>query len=153
VAPRHKVIIHTDGACSGNPGPGGWGAILESGPHRKEIKGGEPMTTNNRMELLAAIEALDALKAPSDVELYTDSNYLRGGITSWITGWKKNSWRTADRKPVKNAELWERLEKAADRHNVNWHWVKGHVGHDDNERADELAREGMAPFLTSRRRS
>jgi ribonuclease HI len=153
VAPRHKVIIHTDGACSGNPGPGGWGAILESGPHRKEIKGGEPMTTNNRMELLAAIEALDALKAPSDVELYTDSNYLRGGITSWITGWKKNSWRTADRKPVKNAELWERLEKAADRHNVNWHWVKGHVGHDDNERADELAREGMAPFFTSRRRS
>lgn len=152
MAERPKVVIHTDGACSGNPGPGGWGAILESGAHRKEIKGGEPMTTNNRMELLAAIEALDALKAPSDVELYTDSNYLRGGITSWIKGWKKNGWRTADRKPVKNAELWERLEKAADRHKVNWHWVKGHVGHDDNERADELAREGMAPFLVERGR-
>jgi len=152
MAERPKVVIHTDGACSGNPGPGGWGAILESGAHRKEINGGEPMTTNNRMELIAAIEALDALKARSDVELYTDSNYLRGGITSWIKGWKKNGWRTADRKPVKNAELWERLEKAADRHKVNWHWVKGHVGHDDNERADELAREGMAPFLTGRRR-
>jgi ribonuclease HI len=111
------------------------------------------MTTNNRMELIAAIEALDALKAPSDVDLYTDSNYLRGGITSWIKGWKKNGWRTADRKPVKNAELWERLEKAAARHAVNWHWVKGHVGHDDNERADELAREGLAPFLGSRKRS
>jgi ribonuclease HI len=147
MAERPKVVIHTDGACSGNPGPGGWGAILESGAHRKEIKGGEAMTTNNRMELLAAIEALDALKAPSDVELYTDSNYLRGGITSWIKGWKKNGWRTADRKPVKNAELWERLEKSASRHKVDWHWVKGHVGHDDNERADELAREGMAPFL------
>jgi ribonuclease HI len=153
MAERPKVVIHTDGACSGNPGPGGWGAILESGAHRKEIKGGEAMTTNNRMELLAAIEALDALKAPSDVELYTDSNYLRGGITSWIKGWKKNGWRTAGRKPVKNAELWERLEKSASRHKVNWHWVKGHVGHDDNERADELAREGMAPFLGNRRRS
>ena len=153
MAERPKVVIHTDGACSGNPGPGGWGAILESGAHRKEIKGGEAMTTNNRMELLAAIEALDALKAPSDVELYTDSNYLRGGITSWIKGWKKNGWRTADRKPVKNAELWERLEKSASRHKVNWHWVKSHVGHDDNERADELAREGMAPFLGNRRRS
>jgi ribonuclease HI len=153
MAERPKVVIHTDGACSGNPGPGGWGAILESGAHRKEIKGGEAMTTNNRMELLAAIEALDALKAPSDVELYTDSNYLRGGITSWIKGWKKNGWRTADRKPVKNAELWERLEKSASRHKVSWHWVKGHVGHDENERADELAREGMAPFLSNRRRS
>jgi ribonuclease HI len=153
MAERPKVVIHTDGACSGNPGPGGWGVILESGPHRKELKGGEPMTTNNRMELTAAIEALDALKAPSDVDLYTDSNYLRGGITSWIKGWKKNGWRTADRKPVKNAELWERLEKAASRHVVHWHWVKGHVGHDDNERADELAREGMAPFLAKRRRS
>jgi ribonuclease HI len=149
---RPKVVIHTDGACSGNPGPGGWGAILESGAHRKEINGGEPMTTNNRMELLAAIEGLDALKVPSDVELYTDSNYLRGGITSWIKGWKKNGWRTADRKPVKNAELWERLEKSASRHKVSWHWVKGHVGHDDNERADELAREGMAPFLGERGR-
>lgn len=143
-----KVVIHTDGACSGNPGPGGWGAILEAGSHRKEIKGGETETTNNRMEMIAAIEALAALKAPSDVDLYTDSNYLRGGITSWIKSWKKNGWRTAARKPVKNVELWQLLEQAAERHRVRWHWVKGHVGHDDNERADELAREGMAPFLT-----
>ncbi|HSD93154.1 MAG TPA: ribonuclease HI [Methyloceanibacter sp.] len=150
---RPKVVIHTDGACSGNPGPGGWGVILESGAHRKELKGGETLTTNNRMELMAAIMALEALKAPSDVDLYTDSNYLRGGITSWIKGWKKNGWRTADKKPVKNAELWERLEKASLPHAVRWHWVKGHVGHDANERADELAREGMAPFLESRRRS
>ena len=145
------VVIHTDGACSGNPGPGGWGAILESGPHRKELKGGEAMTTNNRMELMAAIAALDALKASSEVDLYTDSNYLRGGITSWIKSWKKNGWRTADRKPVKNAELWERLEQSASRHKVRWHWIKGHVGHDANERADELAREGMAEFLAARR--
>jgi ribonuclease HI len=150
VADRPKVVIHTDGACSGNPGPGGWGAILESGPHRKEIKGGEAMTTNNRMELTAAIQALETLKAPSDIDLYTDSNYLRGGITSWIKGWKKNGWRTADKKPVKNAELWQALEAAESRHTVRWHWVKGHVGHDDNERADELAREGMAPFLSGR---
>jgi ribonuclease HI len=153
MAARPKVVIHTDGACSGNPGPGGWGAILEAGEHRKEIKGGEPMTTNNRMELSAAIEALEALKSPSEVDLYTDSNYLRGGITTWIKAWKKNGWRTADRKPVRNAELWERLEKAADRHTVRWHWVKGHDGHDANERADELAREGMAPFLGDRRGS
>ena len=149
---RPKVTIHTDGACSGNPGPGGWGAILESGAHRKELAGGESLTTNNRMELMAAIAALETLKAPSAVDLYTDSNYLRDGITTWIKGWKKNGWRTADRKPVKNAELWERLEKAASRHEVRWHWVKGHVGHDANERADELAREGMAPFLSGRRR-
>ena len=148
---RPKVVIHTDGACSGNPGPGGWGAILESGARRKELTGGEELTTNNRMELMAAIVALEALKTPSEVDLYTDSNYLRGGITSWIKGWKKNGWRTADRKPVKNAELWERLEKAAARHKVRWHWVKGHVGHDANERADELAREGMGPFLAARR--
>lgn len=152
MAERPKVVIHTDGACSGNPGPGGWGAILEAGPHRKEIKGGEPLTTNNRMELTAAIEALEALKTPSEVDLYTDSNYLRGGITTWIKNWKKNRWRTADRKPVRNAELWERLERAALPHTIRWHWVKGHVGHDDNERADELAREGMAPFVTGRRR-
>lgn len=145
-----KVVIHTDGACSGNPGPGGWGAILESGVHRKELKGGEVLTTNNRMELTAAIEALEALKSPSDVDLYTDSNYLRGGITQWIETWKKNGWRTADRKPVKNVELWKRLEQASSRHTVRWHWVKGHVGHDDNERADELARAGMAPFLAGR---
>lgn len=148
MAARPKVVIHTDGACSGNPGPGGWGAILESGPHRKELKGGEAQTTNNRMELTAAIEALEALKAPSDVELYTDSNYLRGGITSWIKGWKRNGWRTADKKPVKNGALWRRLEQAEAPHRVDWHWVKGHAGHDENERADELAREGLAPFLS-----
>lgn len=148
MAARPKVVIHTDGACSGNPGPGGWGAILESGPHRKELKGGEAQTTNNRMELTAAIEALEALKAPSDVELHTDSNYLRGGITSWIKGWKRNGWRTADKKPVKNVELWQRLEQAEAPHRVDWHWVKGHAGHDENERADELAREGLAPFLS-----
>ncbi|HXG77958.1 MAG TPA: ribonuclease HI [Methyloceanibacter sp.] len=153
VPQRPKVVIHTDGACSGNPGPGGWGAILESGPHRKELKGGEPLTTNNRMELMAAIVALETLKAPSEVDLYTDSNYLRGGITSWIKAWKRNGWRTADRKPVKNAELWERLDRASAPHAVRWHWVKGHVGHDANERADELAREGMAPFLASRSES
>ncbi len=147
---KPRVVIHTDGACSGNPGPGGWGAILESGPHRKELTGGEPMTTNNRMELMAAIQALEALKAPSVVDLYTDSNYLKGGITSWIQRWKRNGWRTADRKPVANVELWERLEHAAEPHKVRWHWVKGHVGHDANERADELAREGMAPFLGKR---
>jgi ribonuclease HI len=152
MAERPKVVIHTDGACSGNPGPGGWGAILESGPHRKEIKGGEAMTTNNRMELTAAIEALQALKSASEVDLYTDSNYLRGGITSWIKGWKRNGWKTADKKPVKNVELWQRLEQAEERHTVRWHWVKGHMGHDDNERADELAREGMAPFLGERRK-
>jgi ribonuclease HI len=146
-----KVVIHTDGACSGNPGPGGWGAILESGPYRKELKGGEAMTTNNRMELMAAIVALETLRASFEVDLYTDSNYLRGGITSWIKSWKKNGWRTADRKPVKNAELWERLEQAASRHQVHWHWIKGHVGHDANERADELAREGMTEILAARR--
>jgi ribonuclease HI len=145
-----KVVIHTDGACSGNPGPGGWGAILEAGSHRREIKGGETETTNNRMEMTAAIEALDALKGPSDVDLFTDSSYLRGGITNWIKGWKKNGWRTAARKPVKNVELWQRLEQAEERHTVRWHWLKGHVGHDENERADELAREGMEPFLTGR---
>jgi ribonuclease HI len=142
-----KVVIHTDGACSGNPGPGGWGAILEAGSHRKEIKGGERLTTNNRMELTAAIEALEVLKQPSEIQLYTDSTYLRGGITQWIKKWKVNGWRTADKKPVANEELWRRLELATERHRVRWHWVKGHDGHDENERADELAREGMAPFL------
>jgi ribonuclease HI len=149
---KPKVVIHTDGACSGNPGPGGWGVILQSGQHRKELKGGEEHTTNNRMELMAAISALEALKAPSDVDLYTDSNYLRGGITSWIKGWKRNGWRTADKKSVRNIELWQRLEQAAERHHIHWHWVKGHHGHDENERADELAREGMAPFLAHRKR-
>ena len=151
MADRPKVVIHTDGACSGTPGPGGWGAILESGAHRKELKGGEALSTNNRMELTAAIEALEALKAPSDVELYTDSNYLRDGITKWIRKWKTNGWRTAERKPVRNAELWQRLDAACGRHDIHWHWVRGHAGHDDNERADELAREGMAPFLAALR--
>jgi ribonuclease HI len=140
---RPKVVIYTDGACSGNPGPGGWGAILVSGEHRKEISGGEPATTNNRMELLAAISALEALKRPSQVELHTDSNYLKDGITKWIFGWKRNGWKTADKKPVKNQELWQRLDEAKGRHEIDWHWVKGHAGHPENERADELAREGL----------
>lgn len=149
-APRAKphVVIFTDGACSGNPGPGGWGAILMSGTHRKELAGGEAATTNNRMELFAAIAALEALKRASKVDLHTDSAYLRNGIMQWIHGWKRNGWRTADKKPVKNAELWQRLEEAAKRHEMTWHWVKGHAGHPENERADELAREGMAPFQT-----
>lgn len=143
-----EVAIYTDGACSGNPGPGGWGALLISGAHRKEIKGGEAETTNNRMELMAAIEALAALKRPCRVELHTDSSYLRHGITDWIETWKRNGWRTANRKPVKNIDLWQRLEAAREPHHVSWHWVKGHAGHPENERADELAREGMAPFAS-----
>ena len=141
-----RVVIHTDGACSGNPGPGGWGAILEFDGRRKELFGGEPQSTNNRMELTAAIEALRALKRPSHVELHTDSEYLRNGITKWIHGWKKNGWRTAGRKPVKNAELWQALDALIRTHQVSFHWVRGHSGHDLNERADELARQGMAPF-------
>ena len=143
--PPH-VQIFTDGACSGNPGPGGWGAILISGPHRKELSGGEAETTNNRMELLAAISALEALKRASDVDLTTDSVYVRDGISKWIFGWKRNGWKTADKKPVKNAELWQRLDEAARRHTVRWHWIKGHAGHEMNERADELAREAMKPY-------
>lgn len=143
---RPQVTIYTDGACSGNPGPGGWGAILISGTHRKELSGGEALTTNNRMELLAAISALEALKRPSRVDLHTDSEYVRNGISSWIHGWKKKGWKTAANKPVKNAELWQQLDTARHRHEVHWHWVKGHAGHPENERADELAREGMAPF-------
>jgi ribonuclease HI len=139
-----RVVIHTDGACSGNPGVGGWGAILEWGDHRREIKGGEVHTTNNRMELMAAISALETLKRPCDVDLHTDSQYLRQGITSWIHGWKRNGWRTADRKPVKNVDLWQRLDSAIGHHTVRWHWVRGHSGHDLNERADELAREAIA---------
>jgi ribonuclease HI len=138
-----RVVIHTDGACSGNPGVGGWGAILEWGDHRREIKGGEVHTTNNRMELMAAISALETLKRPCDVDLHTDSQYLRQGITSWIHGWKRNGWRTADRKPVKNVDLWQRLDSAIGHHTVRWHWVRGHSGHDLNERADELAREAI----------
>jgi len=144
---KPAVVVYTDGACSGNPGPGGWGAILISGAHRKELSGGEAGTTNNRMELLAAISALEALKAPSHVELHTDSKYVQDGIGKWIHGWKKNGWKTAARTPVKNAELWQRLDAARNRHEVDWRWVKGHAGHVENERADELAREGMAPFM------
>jgi ribonuclease HI len=144
-----RVVIHTDGACSGNPGPGGWGAILEWGGRRREIKGGEAHTTNNRMELMAAISALEALKRTCDVDLHTDSQYLRQGIMSWINGWKRNGWRTADKKPVKNVDLWQRLDAAVARHTVHWHWVRGHSGHDLNERADELAREAIAELRAS----
>jgi ribonuclease HI len=144
---RPGVVIYTDGACSGNPGPGGWGAILICGDRRKEISGGEGVTTNNRMELLAAISALEALKGPARVDLHTDSEYLRKGITTWIHGWKRNGWRTSDKKPVKNAELWQRLERAQAKHDVSWHWVRGHFGHTENERVDELARRAMEPFL------
>jgi ribonuclease HI len=138
--PLPHVIIHTDGACSGNPGPGGWAAILAFGESEKELKGGELLTTNNRMELMAAIAALEALKRPCRVDLHTDSQYLRSGITSWITKWKQNGWRTADKKPVKNADLWRRLDAALGDHEIRWHWVRGHAGHDVNERADLLAR-------------
>ena len=141
-----KVVIHTDGACSGNPGPGGWGAILDHNHTRKELSGGEALTTNNRMELTAAIEALNALKRPCAVEMHVDSVYVKDGITKWIHGWKRNGWKTADKKPVKNVELWQALDAAIQRHQISWHWVKGHVGHPENERADELARQGMAPF-------
>ncbi|KAA0972487.1 ribonuclease HI [Aureimonas fodinaquatilis] len=141
-----RVEIYTDGACSGNPGPGGWGAILIYGASRKELKGGESPTTNNRMELLAAIRALEALNRPSAVDIHSDSQYLRDGITKWIFGWKRNGWKTADKKPVKNAELWQELDALRQQHDVTFHWIKGHAGHELNERADELAREGMAPF-------
>ena len=144
------VQIFTDGACSGNPGPGGWGAILRFEGREKELKGGEAVTTNNRMELMAAIAALEALTRDCKVELYTDSIYVRDGISKWIHGWRRNGWRTADKKPVKNAELWQRLDQAMARHDVSWHWVRGHAGHDENERADLLAREGMAPFKRAR---
>jgi ribonuclease HI len=144
---RPRVVVHTDGACSGNPGPGGWGVILDYNGVRKELSGGEARTTNNRMELMAAIVALESLKRPCTVEMHVDSSYVKDGISKWIHLWKRNGWRTADRKPVKNIELWQRLEAARREHQVNWHWVQGHAGHDDNERADELARQGMEPFL------
>jgi len=133
------VEIFTDGACKGNPGPGGWGAILRAGGRERELSGGEAPTTNNRMELMAAIEALNALKRPCHVQLYTDSNYVRDGITRWIHGWRRNGWKTADRKPVKNAELWQALLDAAEPHRIDWHWIKGHSGHPENDRADALA--------------
>jgi len=147
-----RVAIWTDGACSGNPGPGGWGAILNYGERERTLCGGEALTTNNRMELLAAISALEALSRPCGVDLHTDSQYLRGGVTGWIKNWKRNGWRTADKKPVKNEDLWRRLDEAAARHDVAWAWVKGHAGDAMNERADELARKGMAPFLAKPRR-
>jgi ribonuclease HI len=133
------VEIFTDGACKGNPGPGGWGAVIRSGLHEKDLSGGEKLTTNNRMELMAAIEALNALKRPCHVILTTDSNYVKDGITKWVFGWQKNGWKTADKKPVKNAELWQALVEATRRHRIDWRWVKGHNGHPDNERADRLA--------------
>ncbi len=136
--------IYTDGACSGNPGPGGWGVILRFGDVEKELKGGERDTTNNRMELMGAISALETLTRPCTVALHTDSQYLRQGITSWIFNWKKNGWRTSDKKPVKNVDLWQRLDAALRQHEVRWHWVKGHAGHAENERVDQLAREGLA---------
>ena len=142
-----EVEIFTDGACKGNPGPGGWGAIVRSGAHEREMSGGEPLSTNNRMEMMAAIRALQALKRPCAVTLYTDSNYLRDGITKWIHGWQKNGWKTADRKPVKNAELWQELLAAVGQHTIDWKWVKGHAGHPENERADKLASDAAAQFI------
>jgi ribonuclease HI len=141
-----KVIIHTDGACSGNPGPGGWGVVMDYNGVRKELCGGEANSTNNRMEIVAAAEALKALKRPCVVEMHVDSQYVKDGITKWIFNWKRNGWKTADKKPVKNVELWQALDEAIQRHTISWHWVKGHDGHPENERADELAREGMKPY-------
>ncbi len=145
-----QVIIHTDGACRGNPGPGGWGAILQYGEREKELWGGELATTNNRMELMGAIRALEALTRPCRVELHTDSQYVMKGITQWISGWKARGWRTADKSPVKNDDLWKRLDAARAKHTVDWRWIKGHAGHDLNERADELARRGMLETLGER---
>jgi ribonuclease HI len=142
-----RVSIWTDGACSGNPGPGGYGAILHFNGHEKELSGGEKLTTNNRMELMAAIVALETLTRACAIDLHTDSQYVRNGVTQWIAGWKARGWKTADNKPVKNVELWKRLEEAEARHDVAWHWVRGHAGDEMNERADALARAGMAPFL------
>ena len=144
------VEIATDGACKGNPGPGGWGALLRTGTTEKELSGGENPSTNNRMELTAAIRALEALKRPCRVTLSTDSRYVMDGLTKWIHGWQKNGWKTADRKPVKNEELWKRLDAALKQHKIEWKWVKGHAGDEMNERADALARAGMAPFKPGR---
>ena len=144
---RPQVTIYTDGACKGNPGPGGWGAWLRTGGHEKDLCGGEKLTTNNRMELTAVIEALASLKRTCEVTIYTDSEYVRKGITEWIHGWKQRGWKTADKKPVKNADLWQRLDSLRTLHAVQWRWVKGHAGDPGNERADALANEGAAPFL------
>ncbi len=145
-----QVEIFTDGACSGNPGPGGWGAILRWNGTERELSGGEALTTNNRMELTAAIKALEALKEKCRVSLYSDSSYVRDGIKTWIHSWKRNGWRTADKKPVKNAELWQALDAARARHDVDFHWIRGHAGHPENERCDELARLALAPFKPDR---
>ena len=146
-----RIVAYTDGACSGNPGPGGWGALLQAQDgdrvvKERELKGGEAATTNNRMELLAAITALESLTRPSEVTVVTDSAYVKNGVTSWLHGWKRNGWKTAAKKPVKNEDLWRRLDEAQSRHSVTWEWIKGHAGHPENERADALARAGMAPF-------
>jgi ribonuclease HI len=154
----HQLLAYTDGACSGNPGPGGWGVLLVARDgdrvlKERELSGGAPDTTNNRMELLAAIHALEALDRPSTLTIVTDSAYVKGGIEQWIAGWKRNGWRTSTRKPVKNEDLWRRLDDARARHEVTWEWVKGHAGHPENERADTLARAGMAPFKPARPRA
>lgn len=151
VAADKRVRIFADGACKGNPGPGGWGAILRFGDIEKEIFGGEPATTNNRMELRAVIEALTLLTRTCVIEVYTDSAYVQKGISEWIHGWKRNGWRTSDKKPVKNDDLWRVLDQLAAQHEIEWHWVKGHAGHPENERADELANRGAAQFMTSAR--
>ncbi len=152
-----ELFAYTDGACSGNPGPGGWGALMiaregDTVLRERELNGGERETTNNRMELLAAIAALEALSRPSKITIVTDSAYVKNGVTGWIHGWKRNGWRTSNKKPVKNVDLWERLDKAQHRHDVTWEWVKGHAGHPENERADELARAGMEPFKPGKSR-
>lgn len=139
-----RVRIHTDGACKGNPGPGGWGALLQLDEREKELYGGEPETTNNRMELTAVIRALEALKRPCDIDLYTDSQYVQKGISEWINAWKRRGWKTADRKPVKNVDLWMELDRLVGAHRIRWHWVRGHSGHAENERADALANRGIA---------
>ncbi|MEL6171531.1 MAG: ribonuclease HI [Pseudomonadota bacterium] len=146
-----ELFAYTDGACSGNPGPGGWGVLLQAKDgdnlvRERELQGGEAETTNNRMELLAAIQALETLSKPARITIITDSAYVKNGVTGWIHSWKKNGWKTSNKKPVKNVELWQRLEAAAERHDVDWQWIKGHAGHEENERADALARAGMAPF-------
>jgi len=146
-----ELLAYSDGACSGNPGPGGWGVLLQAKDgenivKERELSGGEAVTTNNRMELLAAINALETLAKPSALTIVTDSTYVKNGVTGWIHGWKRNGWKTAAKKPVKNAELWQRLDAAQERHDVSWEWVKGHAGHPEDQRADALARQGMAPF-------
>ena len=150
-----ELFAYTDGACSGNPGPGGWGVLMiaregDAVVKTRELNGGEADTTNNRMELLAAISALEALKRDTEITVVTDSAYVKNGVSQWIHGWKRNGWKTADKKPVKNVDLWQRLDEARARHRVTWEWIKGHAGHPENERADELARAGMAPFKTKR---